>query len=98
MLLIQNVLIADPKSMTERLGDVLIKEGKIAEIAAPNSLRLYCKNLKYVPKTPTFSGSFFLLHLLQFTKYRCIIELIYYTFGEEIRNGCTKATCTTLFI
>lgn len=38
MLLIQNVLIADPKSMTERLGDVLIKEGKIVEIAAPNSL------------------------------------------------------------
>lgn len=40
MLLIQNVLIADPKSMTERLGDVLIKEDKIAEIAAPNAIKV----------------------------------------------------------
>lgn len=38
MLLIQNALIADPKSMTERLGDVLIKDGKIAEIGRPNSI------------------------------------------------------------
>lgn len=40
MLLIQNVLIADPKSMTERLGDVLIKDDKIAEIGAPNSIEV----------------------------------------------------------
>jgi len=40
MLLIQNVLIADPKSMTERLGDVLIKGDRIAEISAPNSIEV----------------------------------------------------------
>lgn len=38
MLLIQNVLIADPKSMTETLGDILIKDGKIAKIGPAYSL------------------------------------------------------------
>ena len=38
MLLIQNVLIADPKSMTETLGDILIKDGKIAKIGEAFSL------------------------------------------------------------
>ncbi len=40
MLLIQNVLIADPKSMTEKLGDILIKDGKIVQIGAPYSIKL----------------------------------------------------------
>ena len=29
MLLIQNITIADPKSMTESLGDILLDQGKI---------------------------------------------------------------------
>lgn len=33
MLLIKNIMIADPKSMTETLGDILLTEGKIAQIA-----------------------------------------------------------------
>ncbi|MBR4059507.1 MAG: dihydroorotase [Lachnospiraceae bacterium] len=39
MLLIKNVTIADPKSMTEVLGDILLKDGKIVEISGPNESR-----------------------------------------------------------
>ncbi len=38
MLLIRNITIADPKSMSEYLGDILLKDGKIAQIAAPGTL------------------------------------------------------------
>lgn len=39
MLLIQNVLIADPKSMAEKLGDILIQDKKIAKIAEPWAIK-----------------------------------------------------------
>lgn len=39
MLLIKNITIADPKSMTETLGDILLKDGRIAEIAKAHSLK-----------------------------------------------------------
>ena len=38
MLLIKNILIAEPKSMTETLGDILIKDGKIAKLAAAGQI------------------------------------------------------------
>ena len=38
MLLIKNVTIADPKSMTEVLGDILLKDGRIAEIAEAGTI------------------------------------------------------------
>lgn len=38
MLLIKNITIADPRSMTEQVGDILIKDGKIAEIAEPGMI------------------------------------------------------------
>ena len=39
MLLIKNVTIADPKSMTEAIGDIFIKDGKIAGISRPNEMK-----------------------------------------------------------
>lgn len=39
MLLIQNITIADPKSMTETLGDLLLDEGKIARIAGAGEIK-----------------------------------------------------------
>lgn len=39
MLLIKNITIADPKSMTEFLGDILLSDGKIIEITGPNEIQ-----------------------------------------------------------
>ena len=39
MLLIQNITIADPKTMTETLGDLLLDGGKIAQIAGAGELK-----------------------------------------------------------
>ncbi len=39
MLLIQNITIADPKTMTETLGDILLMDGKIAQIAGSGELK-----------------------------------------------------------
>ncbi len=44
MLLIKNITIADPKSMTETLGDILIKDGKIVQVAPANSLTVQEKD------------------------------------------------------
>lgn len=38
MLFIKNVTIADPKSMTERVGDILVQNGKIVQIAVPGKI------------------------------------------------------------
>lgn len=38
MLLIKNIMIADPKGMTEHVGDILISHGKIKEIAYDGGL------------------------------------------------------------
>ena len=40
MLLIQNITIADPKSMTESLGDILLDQGKIAQIAGSGETKV----------------------------------------------------------
>lgn len=40
MLLIQNITIADPKSMTEALGDILLEGGKIAQIAGAGEIQV----------------------------------------------------------
>lgn len=40
MLLVQNVLIADPKSMTEKPGDILLKDGKISKIAEAGTVNV----------------------------------------------------------
>ena len=39
MLLIQNITIADPKSMTETLGDLLLDNGKITQIAGAGEIK-----------------------------------------------------------
>lgn len=39
MLLIQNITIADPKTMTETLGDILLDGGKVAQIAGAGELK-----------------------------------------------------------
>ena len=39
MLLIQNITIADPKTMTETLGDLLLDGGKIAQIAGAGEIK-----------------------------------------------------------
>lgn len=39
MLLIQNITIADPKTMKETLGDILVKDGKIAQIAGSKTIQ-----------------------------------------------------------
>lgn len=39
MLLIQNITIADPKTMTETLGDLLLADGKIAQIAGAGAIK-----------------------------------------------------------
>lgn len=38
MLLIKNITIADPKSMTETVGDILLKDGRIARIAGAGEI------------------------------------------------------------
>ena len=38
MLLIKNVIIADPKSMTEVVGDILIEQDKIVKIAEAQTI------------------------------------------------------------
>lgn len=40
MLLIQNILIADPKSMTEKTGDILLKAGRIFKIAEAGTVEV----------------------------------------------------------
>ena len=40
MLLIQNIMIADPKSMTETLGDLLLDQGKIAQITEAGEIKV----------------------------------------------------------
>ena len=40
MLLIQNITIADPKSMTETLGDLLLDNGKITQIAGAGEIKV----------------------------------------------------------
>lgn len=41
MLLIRNITIADPKSMTEVLGDILLNDGRIAEIAEAKTIEVH---------------------------------------------------------
>lgn len=40
MLLIQNITIADPKTMTETLGDLLLDDGKIIQIAGSGEIKV----------------------------------------------------------
>jgi dihydroorotase len=40
MLLIQNITIADPKTMTETLGDLLLDDGKIIQIAGAGEIKV----------------------------------------------------------
>ena len=40
MLLIQNITIADPKTMTETLGDLLLDSGKVAQIAGAGEIKV----------------------------------------------------------
>lgn len=55
MLLIKNVTIADPKSMTEVLGDILLKDGKIVEISGPNEISI-CEGLEVIDGTGLVAG------------------------------------------
>ena len=55
MLLIKNVTIADPKSMTEVLGDILLKDGKIVEISGPNEISI-CESTEVIDGTGLVAG------------------------------------------
>ena len=46
MLLIQNITIADPKSMTESLGDILLDQGKIALDGVPGEVFTQVEKIK----------------------------------------------------
>lgn len=55
MLLIKNVTIADPRSMTETVGDVLLKDGEIVEISGPNEIET-CEGMKIIDGTGLIAG------------------------------------------
>ena len=55
MLLIKNVTIADPKSMTETVGDILLKDGKIAQIAGVGEIAV-CEGAEVIDGTGLIAG------------------------------------------
>lgn len=55
MLLIKNVTIADPKSMTEAVGDILLKDGKIAKIAGVGEIAA-CDGVEVIDGTGLVAG------------------------------------------
>lgn len=55
MLLIKNILIADPKSMSETFGDILLENGKIAKLAGAGEIEV-CDGMEVLDGTGLVAG------------------------------------------
>ena len=55
MLLIKNILIADPKSMTEAFGDILVEDGRIAQVAEAGEIEI-CDGMEVIDGTGLVAG------------------------------------------